>query len=221
MLEEMFSLKRSLFINERKNMFTGLVEETGIVKSIKQKSGSVIFTIQGRKTIKTLRVDQSIAVEGVCLTVIKRTSKIFDVQAVEETLKKTTLGRLRAGNLVNLEMPLLPSDRLGGHFVLGHVDWLGKVTGLEFRESSWIFWIRVPKKFAHYLVPVGSIAVNGVSLTMAKVKNNSFAVSIIPHTMEVTTFKLLKPGMTVNLEFDVLGKYIERLFEVRGISHKK
>jgi riboflavin synthase len=201
-------------------MFTGLVEETGTVNSIKQKGGSVIFTIQGRKTVKTLRIDHSIAVEGVCLTVIKRTAKTFDVQAVEETLKKTTLGNLRTGNLVNLERPLLPSDRLGGHFVLGHVDGLGKVTELEFRESSWIFWIRVPKKFTHHLVPVGSIAVNGVSLTMADVKNNSFAVSIIPHTMEVTTFNLLQPGAAVNLEFDVLGKYVERLFEVKGISKK-
>jgi len=202
-------------------MFTGLVEETGTVNSIMQKGGSVIFTIQGRKTVKTLRIDHSIAVEGVCLTVIKRTAKTFDVQAVEETLKKTTLGNLRTGNLVNLERPLLPSDRIGGHFVLGHVDGLGKVTELEFRESSWIFWIRVPKKFTHYLVPVGSIAVNGVSLTMADVKNNSFAVSIIPHTMEVTTFNLVQPGAAVNLEFDVLGKYVERLFEVKGISKKK
>jgi len=136
-------------------------------------------------------------------------------------LEKTTLGKLRPGSLVNLERPLLLSDRLGGHFVLGHVDGLGKVTGLEFRESSWIFRIQVPKKFAHHLVPVGSIAVNGVSLTMAEVKSNIFAVSIIPHTMEVTTFKLLQPGTSVNIEFDILGKYVERLFEGKGISIKK
>ena len=202
-------------------MFTGLVEETGIVRFIKRKGGSVIFTVQGKKTVKNLRVDHSIAIEGVCLTVIKRAAKTFDVQAVEETLKKTTLGKLQTGSPVNLERPLLPSDRLGGHFVLGHVDGLGKVSALEFRESSWVFWIQVPKKFIHHLVPVGSIAVNGVSLTMAEVKGNSFAVSIIPHTMEVTTFKLLQPGTAVNLEFDVLGKYVERLFEVRGISIKK
>ncbi len=202
-------------------MFTGLVEETGTVQSIKKKGGSVIFTVQGKKTVKTLRIDHSIAVEGVCLTVIKRAAKTFDVQAVEETLKKTTLGKLKAGSPVNLERPLLPSDRLGGHFVLGHVDGLGRVTSLKTLESSWILWIQVPKHFAHHLVPVGSIAVNGVSLTMAEVKRNSFAVSIIPHTMEVTTFHLLKPGDAVNLEFDVLGKYVERLFEVRGSSLKK
>jgi riboflavin synthase len=198
-------------------MFTGLIEETGFIKSIKQKDGSVIFTVQGKKAVKSLRIDHSIAVEGVCLTVIKRTEKTFDVQAVEETLKKTTLGNLKVGSPVNLERPLLLSDRLGGHFVLGHVDGLGRVTSLKALESSWIFWIQVPKKFLHYLVPVGSIAVNGVSLTMAEVKANSFAVSIIPHTMEVTTFRLLKPGNTVNLEFDVLGKYVERLFAERSM----
>jgi riboflavin synthase len=202
-------------------MFTGLVEETGTVTSIKRKGGSVVFTLQGKKTNKTLRVDHSIAVEGVCLTVIKRTAATFDVQAVEETLKKTTLGKLQARSQVNLERPLLLSDRLGGHFVLGHVDGLGKVTALKFLESSWIFWIQVPKKFLHHLVPVGSIAVNGVSLTMADVRGNSFAVSIIPHTMDVTTFKLLQLGASVNLEFDILGKYVERLFEIRGISTKK
>ncbi len=123
-------------------MFTGLVEETGIVKSVKQKDGSVIFTIQGKKTVKTLRIDHSIAVEGVCLTVIKRTAKTFDVQAVEETLKKTTLGNLKKGSPVNLERPLLPSDRLGGHFVLGHIDGMGQVISLKNLESSWIFWIQ-------------------------------------------------------------------------------
>ena len=202
-------------------MFTGLVEETGIVRSVKQKDGSVIFTIRGKKTVKSLRIDHSIAIEGVCLTVIKRTEKTFDVQAVEETLKKTTLGKIREGSLVNLERPLLPSDRLGGHFVLGHIDGMGKVISVKMLESSWIFWIRVPKKFSHHLIPVGSIAVNGVSLTMAEVKANSFAVSIIPHTMEVTTFRLLKSGDTVNLEFDVLGKYIERLFAERGIQRPR
>ena len=202
-------------------MFTGLVEETGTIRSMKRRGGSILFTIQGEKTVKGLHIDHSIAVEGVCMTVIKRAAKTFEVQAVEETLKKTTLGNMKTGSLVNLERPLLPSDRLGGHFVLGHVDGLGKVIGVEFRESSWIFWFQVPKKFAHHLVPVGSIAVNGVSLTMADVKGNSFAVSIIPHTMEVTTFKWLKPGGAVNLEFDILGKYVERLLDVKRITIKR
>lgn len=202
-------------------MFTGLIEETGIIKLVKRRGGSIIFTILGKKTVKGLKIDQSIAIDGVCLTVIKHTPRTFDVQAVEETLKKTTLGTLRVGSFINLERPLLPSDRLGGHFVLGHVDVTGKITSKEIRESSWIFWVQIPTKFIHHLIPVGSIAINGVSLTVAEVRGNSFAVSIIPHTMEVTTFKLLKCGDQVNLEFDVLGKYMERLFEVRGISLKK
>jgi len=196
-------------------MFTGLVEETGVIKKIKQKGGSVIFTIRGRKTMGGLHIDHSIAIEGVCLTVIKKTLATFDVQAVEETLKKTTLGRLKAGDIVNLERTIKVSDRLGGHFVLGHVDGLGRVKSCEIRKSSWIFWIQVPKRFAHYLIPVGSIAVNGVSLTMALVKSNLFAVSIIPHTMEVTSFQILKPKSIVNLEFDILGKYVENLLKAR------
>jgi riboflavin synthase len=196
-------------------MFTGLVEETGCIKKITKKSGSLIFTIEGKKTSRTLRIDHSIAINGVCLTVIAYSKKTFDVQAVEETLKKTTIGTLAVGSNVNLERPLLPSDRLGGHFVLGHVDGIGRVVSIEDRTTSWIYWIQVPKKFSKYLIPVGSIAVDGISLTMAEVRQNRFAVSIIPHTMEVTTFEFLKPGMSVNLEFDVLGKYIERLLEAR------
>lgn len=202
-------------------MFTGLIEETGIIKSITQKRGSIVFTIHGKKTVQSLRIDHSIAVEGVCLTVIKRTAHTFDVQAVEETLKKTTLGTLKKGSLVNLERPLLPSGRLGGHFVLGHVDGLGKVSTVETRKSSWIFWIRIPERFSHHLIPVGSIAVNGVSLTMSDIKPNAFAVSIIPHTMEVTTFNRLTPGSSVNLEFDILGKYVERLIRVQRRRKKK
>jgi riboflavin synthase len=201
-------------------MFTGLIEETGSVKFVKKSGGSRIFTIQGKKTVKGLRIDHSICVEGVCLTVIKKTLNTFDVQAVEETLKKTTLGKLQVGSPINLERPLKPSDRLGGHFVLGHIDGLGKVSSLQKLESSWIFWIQIPKKFSHHLVPVGSIAVNGVSLTMSDVKKAAFAVSIIPHTMEVTTFRLLRPGHFVNLEFDVLGKYVERLFEAKELQGK-
>lgn len=194
-------------------MFTGLVEEMGRVRKITKVGGSFIFTIQSKKTLEGLNIDHSIAVDGVCLTVIKRTKTTFDVQAVEETLKKTTLGTLAVGSAVNLERSLLPESRLGGHFVLGHVDGIGRVVAIEPRESSWMFWFRAPKKFAKYLIPVGSIAVNGVSLTVAELKGNTFGISIIPHTMEVTTFQYLKPGDAVNLEFDMLGKYVERLLE--------
>jgi len=196
-------------------MFTGLIEETGMIASLRKEKGSIVFTLRSQKTLRGLKRDHSIAVDGVCLTVIKRAKTTFDVQAVEETLKKTTLGNLKIGDPVNLERPLLPDGRLGGHFVLGHVDCTGVITDIQNRESSKVFWIRVPKKFARYLIPVGSVAVNGISLTISGLDKNSFAVSIIPLTMEVTAFPQYDKGRSVNIEFDVLGKYVERLLEAR------
>jgi len=196
-------------------MFTGLIEETGTVTDVRKKGGSVVFSIRGKKSGRRMRVDDSICVEGVCLTVIKRRGSIFSVQAVEETLKKTTFGRIRKADAVNLERPLLPTSRLGGHFVLGHVDGLGTVKKIEYRRSSWMFWIQVSKKFRKLLIPVGSVAVNGVSLTVAAIRGNLFGVSIIPHTWEVTTFRLLKTEDKVNVEFDVLGKYVDQMMRNR------
>jgi riboflavin synthase len=194
-------------------MFTGLVEEEGRVERIDKRRGSLVFTIRAKKTVRNLKIDESVAINGTCLTVIGSTRTTFRVQAVEETLRKTNLGALEVGDRVNLERPLLPNERLGGHFVLGHVDGLGTVTKVRARKSSWVFWIKVPRRLARYLIPVGSIAVDGVSLTVASLKGNEFAVSIIPHTMKVTTFKNLAAGDRVNLEFDVLGKYVERLLK--------
>lgn len=192
-------------------MFTGLVEEEGIIRSITRRRGSIVVAIEGKKTMPGLGVDDSIAIDGVCLTVIRRRRKVFEVQAVEETLRKTSLGDRVVGDRVNLERPLLATDRLGGHFVLGHVDATGRIVQIEERGSSWFIWIRIPKRFRKYLIPVGSIAVDGVSLTIADLRSDAFAVSIIPHTWEVTTFKRYRKGWKVNLEFDVLGKYIESL----------
>jgi riboflavin synthase len=163
-----------------------------------------------------LAIDHSVSVNGVCLTVVKRSRQSFLVQVVEETLRKTTLGQLQEGDRVNLERPLLPSSRLGGHFVLGHVDGMGKIRSLEVRGSSWHYWIDAPRRFAHHLIPVGSIAVDGISLTMAEVAKNRFAVSIIPHTMDVTIVDTWKPGIDVNLEFDVLGKFVEQFMAARS-----
>lgn len=196
-------------------MFTGLVEETGRVHRLSRRRGGVTLEIQGRSVMLGLAIDHSMAVNGVCLTIVKRTRKTFLVQVVEETLRKTTLGSLEEGDRVNLERPLLPNTRLGGHFVLGHVDCMGKIRSLEVRGSSWHFWIDAPARFAHHLIPVGSIAVDGISLTMAEVRRSSFAVSIIPHTMAVTIVDLWKPGLNVNLEFDVLGKFVEQFMAAR------
>ncbi len=196
-------------------MFTGLVEEEGTIDKIERKLGSVIFTIRGRKTVRNLKIDESVAINGACLTVIRAGRRWFRVQAVEETLRKTNLGDLKVGDGVNLERALLPNERLGGHFVMGHVDGIGTVTRFQTRKSSWMFWFKTPKRFARYLIPVGSVAINGVSLTVAVLKGDSFGVSIIPHTMKVTTFRHLKVGDKVNIEFDMLGKYVERLLKRR------
>jgi riboflavin synthase len=196
-------------------MFTGLVEELGVVRKVTKRRGSSIFSIFAPLVGAGLGVKESVAVNGVCLTVIGRSRSRFEVQAVEETLRKTTLGNIGVESRVNLERPLLPSTRLGGHFVLGHVDGMGTVESIETRRSSWLFWISVPQRFRRYLVPVGSIAVDGVSLTMATVRGSRFAVSIIPHTMEHTIFRYYHEGGRVNLEFDILGKYVERLLTAK------
>jgi len=174
-----------------------------------------MFTFRAGKTVRRLKIDDSISVNGVCLTVIQAARSSFTVQAVEETLQKTNLGDLNVGDSVNLERALLPGDRLGGHFVLGHIDGACAVTRIVKRKSSWMFWFQMPRRFARYLIPVGSIAINGVSLTIASLRRNDFAVSIIPHTWELTTFKDLRVGDRVNVEFDMLGKYVERLLEHR------
>jgi len=196
-------------------MFTGLIEEVGVVDEIRRSRGSVMMTIRAAKSVRGLKVDESVAVNGVCLTVVRSTRNSFTVQAVEETLRKTNLGLLQTGHDVNLERPLLPGERLGGHFVLGHVDCVGKVVLINRRKSSWMFWFKLPHKFARYVVPVGSVAINGVSLTVASIRGDEFAVSIIPHTWEVTTFRKLQKKDLVNVEFDVLGKYVERLLSSR------
>lgn len=196
-------------------MFTGLVEDEGTVENMQHRRGSVTFTIRGGKSVRGLKTDESVSVNGVCLTVIRSSRSKFVVQAVEETLRKTNLGDLAVGDSVNLERALLPDERLGGHFVLGHIDGTGIVTKILKRRSSWIFWFRVHRRFSRYIIPVGSIAVNGVSLTVSSLKRNEFAVSIIPHTWDLTTFKHLGVHERVNIEFDMLGKYVERILKHR------
>lgn len=196
-------------------MFTGIVEDIGIVRKLDRRRGSLILTIESKKIAPNVESDDSVAIEGVCLTVIGSNASAFRVQAVEETLKKTTLGRLKVGNGVNLERALVFNGAIGGHFVLGHVDGMTTVREIERRESSWVFWFTIGKNFAQYLIPVGSVAINGVSLTIATLRKSTFAVSIIPHTMQATTFKTLRKGNKVNVEYDVLGKYVERLMEAR------
>jgi riboflavin synthase len=194
-------------------VFTGIVEGTGKVHSIKRtgKAASVVF--DGGRIGKKLKIGESVAVNGTCLTVVEKRRSLFGVQVVEETMRKTNLGLLAASDRVNLELPLRASDRLGGHVVLGHIDGIGRIVSIKTLKKSWMFWIKIPGNFQKYLIPTGSVAVDGVSLTVARLEESMIGIAIIPHTMEKTIFGRRKVGDLVNLEFDVLGKYVERLFQ--------
>ena len=192
-------------------MFTGIIEELAKVSNVRKVGGGVHLTVHAPKSAVELGIDDSVCINGVCQTVIAKNGHEFTVEAVEETLKKTTLAQLPANCPVNLELAMKLNDRLGGHLVLGHVDCVGVTKSIQQIESSWLFTIEIPKEFRRYVIPVGSIAIDGVSLTIARLQESRITVSIIPHTFDNTTFQFLKIGMSVNLEFDIIGKYLERL----------
>jgi riboflavin synthase len=198
-------------------MFTGLIEEIGTVVRVSPRKGIVEIVIRATKVMDDLKVDDSINIDGVCQTVIKHTKDTFTVQSVQETLRKTTLGSLRPGSTVNLERALLPSSRMGGHFVQGHIDGTGTVTSVRKAAGDWLITVTLPQSFMKYVIPRGSICIDGVSLTVASVDGNDLAAAIIPHTLEVTTIKNLRKGSKVNIELDMLGKYVVGMGErVRG-----
>lgn len=192
-------------------MFTGIIQEIGIVDAVVRKSGGVQLAIRAGASARELKVNDSVAISGVCQTVITKGDGTFEVEAVEETLRKSSIGALRVSDRVNLELALRMGDRLGGHLVQGHVDCVGHVESVEKRPMSWLVRVAFPGEFARYVVPVGSIAVDGVSLTVAAVEGSVFMVSVIPHTLEKTTLNDVRAGTAVNLEFDLVGKYIERM----------
>ena len=194
-------------------MFTGIIEEIGSIQRQKKFGDGIEFTIRAKKVLKALHVDNSICINGVCLTVVKRNKFEFTVQAVKETLSKTNLGFLKTGSSVNLERSVRLSDRLGGHLVQGHIDTTGTVVGVETLESSWMYTIAFSKKYRKNVIPVGSITVDGTSLTVAQLQRQQFTVAIIPYTYEHTIFKHYKQGSIVNLEFDIIGKYIESIIK--------
>lgn len=197
-------------------MFTGLVEETGLLTGKKKNGEGYQFTFNAKKVMSDLSIGSSISVNGVCLTVVKKNRNSFSVDAIEETLKKTNLGSLKLDDRVNLERPLKADERLGGHFVLGHVDTTGKIIKMLELSSSHFVTISFPKRFKKYLIYVGSVAIDGVSMTVAELGEKNFSVGIIPHTWKETVFSTKAVGSTVNLEFDVLGKYVERIMKEPG-----
>jgi riboflavin synthase len=194
-------------------MFTGLIEEKGkLINKIKTGDG-LRLVLTAKKVFDDLNIGSSISVNGVCLTVVELKKDSFAVDTIEETLKKTNLGQLNVNDFVNLERPLKADARLGGHFVLGHVDTTGKVETVQELSNSHFMTISFPKNFQQYLIYVGSVAIDGVSMTVAEVTDNTFSIGIIPHTWIETVFSNKKPGDSVNLEFDVLGKYVEKIME--------
>ena len=190
-------------------MFTGIVEEVGQVLAAEDKGTNRTFIIKARMTTE-LRVDQSVSHNGVCLTVTTVDGDHYDVTAVKETLERSNLGALKAGDGMNLERCLRIGDRLDGHMVQGHVDGVVECIHVEDEGGSWAFRFALPTE-KHLLVHKGSICLNGVSLTIASLDDRTFSVAIIPYTFEHTTFRNLKVGGRVNVEYDVLGKYVERM----------
>ena len=197
-------------------MFTGLIEEIGIIKSISNLGGARKITVSASKILNDLKIDDSVAINGACQTVIKVNSKEFEVIAVEETIRKTTLGSLKSSDEVNLERAMKVSDRLGGHIVQGHVDTTGNVKSIEKQLTGILVWVEFPIQFARYAVQHGSICINGVSLTIARLSKGMATISVIPHTWDVTTLSELKNGAEVNLEFDIIGKYIENFMNYKN-----
>jgi riboflavin synthase len=199
-------------------MFTGLIEEKGFIKEKIKTGDGIRFVLSAKKIMDDLKIGDSVAVNGVCLTVVQREGDTFAVDTIEETLKKTNLGSTNLKDQVNLERPLKADARLGGHFVLGHVDTTGTVKQVKELSNSHFITISFPKSFQKYLIPVGSVAIDGVSMTVAELGKDEFSVGVIPHTWEETIFAGKKNGDTVNLEFDVLGKYIIQLTEQREVK---
>ncbi len=196
-------------------MFTGIVEEIGTVRLITIHGDGINIEISAKKVLKDLNVDNSICVNGVCLTVVRRKQRSFLIQAVKETLSKTNLSQLTHGSKVNLERSVTLSDRLGGHLVQGHVDTVGTISMVVKLKSSWMYHIKFPKEFRKYLIPVGSITVDGTSLTVARLSKDVMQIAIIPYTYEHTVFHQYTKWTKVNLEFDIIGKYLESLLHYK------
>lgn len=191
-------------------MFTGIVEELGKVEYIQLQPRAAILSIQAQKVLENTRIGDSIAVNGVCLTVINMSQRTFSVDVMAETLAKTALTELKQGSPVNLERALQLSTRLGGHLVSGHVDGTGTILRIARQEIAHVFEIQTQEALLPYILPKGSIAMDGISLTVVDVNSRSFTVSLIPHTFQETTLGHKGIGAVVNLETDLIGKYVAR-----------
>lgn len=192
-------------------MFTGIIETIGTIQEIKKENSNLHITINSSITAE-LKIDQSVAHNGVCLTVVALTDNSYSVTAIDETIKKTNLINWKIGDLVNLERAMKLGDRLDGHLVQGHVDQIGTCTTAAETNGSWLYTFEYDENLHNITIEKGSITVNGVSLTVVNSKKNEFSVAIIPYTYEHTNFKNFEVGTKINLEFDVIGKYVSRLY---------
>jgi riboflavin synthase len=197
-------------------MFTGIVEGTGAIRSVSGSGQGARVRLAARLAGRRPNLGESISVDGVCLTVVRRGNGWFDVDLSPETLRVTTLGERGAGSAVNLERALRAGDRLGGHFVQGHVDGVGTVRSVRRAGTARVITFQAPEAVSAYLVSRGSVAVDGVSLTVTEVGAGRFQVVLIPHTLAVTTLRDLRPGRRVNLEADILGKYVRAFLDAAG-----
>lgn len=193
-------------------MFTGIIESVGSLSKIEQVNGDARFTIDtGKLDMADVKIGDSIACNGVCLTVVELGARYYVADVSAESLSVTTLGKLSVGSPVNLEKALRLQDRLGGHLVSGHVDGVGEVLSIEQDARSWRYQIQAPVALAKYIAAKGSICLNGISLTVNKVEGTNFDINIVPHTRQETTIKDLQIGSKVNLEVDLLARYLERM----------
>ena len=197
-------------------MFTGIIEDMGIVTNLREEQDNLHITVKSALT-NELKIDQSVAHNGVCLTVVNIENDQYTVTAIKETLDKTNLKALRINDKVNLERAMKLGDRLDGHIVQGHVDQTAVCTNIEQQNGSWVFTFKYDPKLNNITIEKGSITVNGTSLTVVNSQKNRFSVAIIPYTYSHTNFNMLEVGTEVNLEFDVLGKYVSRLLDLKSL----
>ena len=201
-------------------MFTGIVEEVGKVRYIQLNGNSGVLAVKAAKVLEGTKIGDSIAVNGVCLTVTSFDRNSYDVDVMHETLRRTSLGKMKSGSRVNLERAMAADGRFGGHMLAGHVDAPGTIASMEKDDNAIWITVRTPPDILKYIVEKGSIAIDGISLTVARVDDKSFAVSVIPHTGASTTLLEKKPGDMVNLETDMIGKYVEKLLGLNREEEK-
>lgn len=192
-------------------MFTGIVEEIGKIQNVKKNVKSSVFTIEGNEIFEDINIGDSISVNGVCLTVTRFDNNTFTADVMNETISRSSLGRLKNGSHVNLERAMSANGRFGGHIVSGHIDGTGKITKIEKDDNAIWYTIAVKDNLMKYIVEKGSISIDGISLTIAKVTESDFSVSIIPHTAHETILSHRSVGDIVNIENDIIGKYVEKL----------